>query len=65
MCSSDLALDTATPDQRTVTQASLAQFQRGPMLGIPGLPEPLPDPDELAGQPWSVCVQTVSDSATL
>jgi type VII secretion protein EccB len=63
--SARLALGTATPDQRTVTQASLAQFPRGPMIGIPGLPEPLPDPDMLAGQPWSVCVQTVSNPATL
>ena len=63
--SARLALGTATPDQRTVTQASLAQFPRGPMIGIPGLPEPLPDPHMLAGQPWSVCVQTVSDAATL
>jgi type VII secretion protein EccB len=63
--SARLALGTATPDQRTVTQASLAQFTRGPMIGIAGLPEPLPDPDELAGQPWSVCVQAVSNPATL
>ncbi|HEY9243860.1 MAG TPA: type VII secretion protein EccB [Streptosporangiaceae bacterium] len=63
--SARLALGTATPAQRTVTQASLAHFTRGPMIGIPGLPEPLPDPDELAGQPWSVCVQTVHNPATL
>ena len=63
--SARLALGTSSPDQRTVSQASLAHYPRGPLIGIPGLPEPLPAPDMLAGQPWSVCVQTVSDQATL
>jgi type VII secretion protein EccB len=63
--SARLALGTSSPDQRTVSQASLAQYPRGPLIGIPGLPEPLPAPGMLAGQPWSVCVKTVSDQATL
>ena len=63
--SARLALGSSSPDQRTVSQASLARYPRGPLIGIPGLPEPLPDPDLLVGQPWSVCVQTVTDQATL
>ncbi len=63
--SARLALGASSPDQRTVSQASLAHYPRGPLIGIPGLPEPLPDSHMLVGQPWSVCVQTVSDPATL
>jgi ESX secretion system ATPase EccB len=63
--SARLALGSSAPDQHTVSQASLAHFPRGPEIGIPGLPEPLPDPGMLAGAPWSVCVQTVSNQATL
>ncbi|HWG63274.1 MAG TPA: type VII secretion protein EccB [Streptosporangiaceae bacterium] len=63
--SARLALGTASPNQRTVTQKSLMQFPRGPLIGIPGLPEPLPPSTMLVGQPWSVCVQTVTDQATL
>jgi type VII secretion protein EccB len=63
--SARLALGTASPDQRTVTQASLARYPRGPLIGIPGLPQPLPDARMLVGQPWSVCAQTVSNPATL
>jgi ESX secretion system ATPase EccB len=63
--SARLALGTASPDQRLVTQASLARYPRGPLIGIPGLPQPLPDAKLLVGQPWSVCVQTVSNPATL
>lgn len=63
--SARLALGAAAPDQRRVGQASLAHYARGPLIGIPGLPQPLPDAKLLVGQPWSVCVQTVSDPATL
>jgi type VII secretion protein EccB len=63
--SARLALSSSAPDQRTVSQASLARYPRGPLIGIPGLPEPLPDAHMLVGQPWSVCVQTVTDPGTL
>jgi type VII secretion protein EccB len=63
--SARLALGVAAPDQRLVSQASLAGYPRGPLIGIPGLPQPLPDPGMLVGQPWSVCVQTVTSQATL
>jgi type VII secretion protein EccB len=62
--SARLALGTATPNQREVTQASLARYPRGPEIGIAGLPAP-PDPSLLVGQPWSVCVQTVYSAAIL
>jgi type VII secretion protein EccB len=62
--SARLALGTATPNQRAVTQASLAHYPRGPEIGIPGLPNP-PDPSLLVGGPWSVCVQTEYSAATL
>ena len=34
--SARLALGTSSPDQRTVSQASLAHYPRGPLIGIPG-----------------------------
>jgi type VII secretion protein EccB len=63
--SARLALGVSTPNQRLVSQASLARYQRGPLVGIPGLPQPLPDASMLTGQPWSVCVRAVANPATL
>jgi type VII secretion protein EccB len=63
--SARLALGVTAPNQRLVSQASLAHYPRGPLVGIPGLPQPLPDASMLTGQPWSVCVQAVSNPATL
>jgi type VII secretion protein EccB len=48
----------ANLDQQTVSQAALTGFRRGPLIGIPGLPQPLPEPSLLVSQPWSVCAQT-------
>ena len=62
--SARLALRSASPDQRLVSQGSLAHYPRGPMIGIAGLP-PLPDATMLTGAPWSVCVQQVTNPATL
>jgi type VII secretion protein EccB len=62
--SARLALDTTSPNQREVSQASLARYPHGPEIGIAGLPA-LPAPGLLVGQPWSVCVQTETSSATL
>jgi type VII secretion protein EccB len=55
--SARLALGDTTVTQETVSQASLAKFPRGPLIGIAGLP-PLPVPGQLVRQPWSVCTQT-------
>jgi type VII secretion protein EccB len=62
--SARLALRTNSPNQHDVSQASLAKYPRGPLIGIPGLPQPLPDDTMLIGQPWSVCVQTLTNPAT-
>jgi ESX secretion system ATPase EccB len=48
---------------RKASLASLANYPRGPMIGIAGLP-PLPAPSALVHGPWSVCVQTLSNPAT-
>jgi type VII secretion protein EccB len=55
--SARLALGNTTVTQETVSQASLAKFPRGPLIGIAGLP-PLPVSGQLVRQPWSVCTQT-------
>lgn len=50
-----LALNSTSLNKQTVSQSALAKFARGPLIGIPGLPQPLPDPSLLVRQPWSVC----------
>jgi ESX secretion system ATPase EccB len=55
--SARLALASDSVTQQTVSQASLDQFPRGPLIGIPGLP-PLPGSGDLVRQPWSVCTQS-------
>jgi type VII secretion protein EccB len=58
--SAKLALNATNPEQRVVSRKSLAKFVRGPMIGIPGAPDSLPDPDHLVKKPWSVCVRNGS-----
>jgi type VII secretion protein EccB len=53
--SARLALRSPAVTQQTVSQASLTKFARGPLIGIPGLPQPLPEASLLVRQPWSVC----------
>jgi type VII secretion protein EccB len=53
--SARLALKAANPGQQTVSQDSLTHYARGPLIGIPGLPQPLPNSNLLVRQPWSVC----------
>lgn len=55
--SARLALDSGSDTQRVVSRKSLAKFRRGPMIGIPGAPDSLPDPNHLVKKPWSVCVR--------
>src|SRR5579875_3575322 len=55
---------TDSPDQMVVSQSALAQYQRGSLVGIPGLPQPLPDSSMLVGSPWSVCVHSITTQAT-
>jgi type VII secretion protein EccB len=57
--SARLALGSASVNQQTVSQSAIAKFASGQLIGIPGLPQPLPDPGQLVsrGQPWSVCTE--------
>ncbi|GAA2086255.1 type VII secretion protein EccB [Actinomadura alba] len=45
--------------RRTVSRNSLTKFERGPLIGISGAPDTLPDAKRLVKTPWSVCVRTV------
>jgi ESX secretion system ATPase EccB len=45
--------------QTLVSRDSLSTYERGPLLGIPGAPDTLPDPKKLVKMPWSVCVRAV------
>jgi type VII secretion protein EccB len=56
--SARLALQSSSVTQQVVNQGALTKFARGPLIGIPGLPQPLPDAGLLVRQPWSVCTQT-------
>jgi type VII secretion protein EccB len=58
--SARLALGNSPLNQQTVDQSALTKFARGPLIGIPGLPQPLPTSGLLVRQPWSVCTQTTS-----
>jgi type VII secretion protein EccB len=55
--SARLALNSTSLNQQTVSQSALAKFARGPLIGIPGLPQPLPAAGLLIRQPWSVCTE--------
>jgi type VII secretion protein EccB len=58
--SARLALGNSPLNQQTVNQSALAKFARGPLIGISGLPQPLPASSLLVRQPWSVCTQTTT-----
>jgi type VII secretion protein EccB len=58
--SARLALGTSPLNQQTVDQSALTKFARGPLIGIPGLPQPLPTSGLLVKRPWSVCTQTTT-----
>ena len=61
--SARLALAGQGVQQHDVSQASLAQVPRGPLIGIPGLP-PLPDSRALVRQPWSLCAYQLSQTGS-
>ncbi|MBW8485255.1 type VII secretion protein EccB [Actinomadura parmotrematis] len=52
-----LALNSDKVETRSVSRKSLARFARGPMIGIVGAPDSLPDTKSLVRGPWSVCVR--------
>jgi type VII secretion protein EccB len=43
--------------QSLVSRDALSKYERGTMLGIPGAPDTLPDPNKLVKMPWSACVR--------
>ncbi|MFC5746003.1 type VII secretion protein EccB [Actinomadura rugatobispora] len=49
--------------RRTVSTNSLSKFERGPLIGIQGAPNTLPDPKKLTKAPWSVCVRAVNSTS--
>ncbi|MDF2709978.1 MAG: eccB [Nonomuraea muscovyensis] len=61
--SARLLLDTPDVKVRNVSAASLAEFDRGPFVGIPGVPDSLPAKNKLVKGPWSVCVGQTADTA--
>lgn len=44
--------------QKSVSSKSLSKYRRGPMIGIAGAPDSVPERKRLVGGPWSVCVRT-------
>ncbi|WP_067485719.1 type VII secretion protein EccB [Actinomadura hibisca] len=55
--SARLAMPETTMTRKMVSSRSLAKYTRGPLSGIPGAPESLPEPGRLTKSPWSVCVR--------
>ncbi|MFF5264780.1 type VII secretion protein EccB [Actinomadura viridis] len=60
--SARLAMSTTSIRRKTVSSRSLARYGRGPMAGIQGAPESLPEPSRLTKAPWSLCVRGTSVS---
>ncbi|MGP3932343.1 type VII secretion protein EccB [Nonomuraea sp. KM88] len=58
-----LLLDTSNFEVRSVSAASLAKYPRGPLVGIAGAPDSLPEKDKLVKGPWSVCVTEAPDAS--
>ncbi|MFI7450717.1 type VII secretion protein EccB [Nonomuraea sp. NPDC049714] len=59
--SARLVLDAGEVRTRNVSAASLAEFARGPLIGIEGAPDSLPEREKLVKKPWSVCVHDGPD----
>lgn len=52
-----LAVNKKNTKPRSVSRNSLTKYERGPMIGIVGAPDSLPDAKQLLRGPWSVCVR--------
>ncbi|RFU43310.1 type VII secretion protein EccB [Actinomadura logoneensis] len=63
--SARLAMPTTGIKRKLVSGRSLAKYSRGPVTGIPGAPESLPDPRHLTGGPWSLCVRSTAGTGGL
>jgi type VII secretion protein EccB len=55
LASALLASGAPQPVIRKVSRKSLADVPRGFTVGVPNLPDSLPDADNLLGMPWSIC----------
>ncbi|PRX69567.1 type VII secretion protein EccB [Nonomuraea fuscirosea] len=55
--SARLVLNAGQIKERVVARQALASYERGAAIGIPGAPDSLPDPANLAKGPWSACVR--------
>ncbi|WP_212834165.1 type VII secretion protein EccB [Catellatospora sp. TT07R-123] len=55
LASALLASGQSAPQIKTVSRKSLAGVPRGLTVGVPNLPDSLPDGDTLLGAPWSLC----------
>ncbi len=44
-----------TPDTVQVARKELVNVPRGTPVGIPGAPDPLPGPEQLVTEPWTLC----------
>ncbi|MDI1461912.1 type VII secretion protein EccB [Catellatospora sp. KI3] len=55
LASALLASGQSQPTTKTVSRKSLAGIARGLTVGVPDLPDSLPDADGLLGAPWSLC----------
>jgi type VII secretion protein EccB len=44
-----------SPESVTVSRSELIGVPRGTPVGIPGAPDPLPGPDQLVRDPWTLC----------
>lgn len=62
--SARLLAGTDDAHRKTVSRESLTSFQRGPLIGIPGAPNTLPDAGQLVKTPWSVCVRAADNGVT-
>ena len=53
-----LALDSTSVRRVEVSPAALAHYSLGPTIGVAGLPQDLPLPQNLVTGPWAVCATT-------
>ncbi|MFL6055850.1 MAG: type VII secretion protein EccB [Actinoallomurus sp.] len=56
--SAKLLTGTGQAKQALVSRDALANYDRGPTVGIPGAPDTLPAANKLVKMPWSVCVRS-------
>ncbi|MFC5823955.1 type VII secretion protein EccB [Nonomuraea insulae] len=55
--SARLVLNSGQVKERVVAREALTSYERGAAIGIPGAPDSLPAPANLAKGPWAACVR--------